>query len=133
MSDKAASPDHPQDGATGSKADRSVKAAVPDTFPASDPLAATPAVGVRAAGMAEMLDASEELQVSDPTRVAAQFPDHVTAKLAVERLVREAPLDRRSAVLSEEGEGTRLEITCSKSVADRVVEMVQGCGGTLVP
>ena len=133
MSDKAASPDHPQAGTSRSEAEKSIKVAVPDTFPASDPLAATPAVGVVAADIAGMMDSSDELQVPDPTQVTAQFPDHVTAKLVVERLVREAPLDRRSAVLSDEGDGTRLDITCSKPVVDRVMDIVRGGGGTLVP
>jgi hypothetical protein len=83
--------------------------------------------------MSVMLDASDELQVPDPTTVTAHFPDHVTAKLAIEKLVRDVPLDRRCAVLSDESNGTRLELTISKSDMDRVTEILHRGGGTLPP
>ncbi|WP_207540943.1 hypothetical protein [Sabulicella rubraurantiaca] len=134
MSDKSADPANSRrhhDRTPGSPADRSAKTAVPDTFPASDPVAATPAVGTRAADMTEMMDASDKSNVADPTMVSARFQDHVTAKLAVEKLVRDLPLDQRCATLSEEGGKTTLEITLSKSDKDRAVEMLRGSGGDL--
>jgi hypothetical protein len=133
MSDKPESPYRHHDGTPGSTADRSAKTAVPDTFPASDPAATSPVVGSRMEDMAAMLAASDELQVRDPTTVTAHFPDAVTAKLAVEKLVRDIPLDRRCAALSEERGGTTLELTISKSDMDRVTEILRGGGGDLAP
>jgi hypothetical protein len=78
-----------------------------------------------------MLDASDELHVPDPTTMTAQFPDHVTAKLAIEKLVRDVPLYRRCAALSEESSRTTLELTISKSDTERVVEMLRRGGGDL--
>ena len=136
MPDKPASPtseDRRTDGAPGTSADRSVKAAVPDTFPASDPVAATPAVGVRAEAVADLLDASAPPELLDPATVAARFADHVTAKLAIEKLVRDVPVDRRCATLSEEGDRVMLEVTSSKSDLDRVTEILRRGGGEVSP
>jgi hypothetical protein len=133
MSDKPESPYRHHDATPGSKADRSAKTSVPDTFPASDPAATSPVVGARAEDMTAMLDASDELHVPNPTTVTAHFPDHVTAKLALEKLVRDVPLDRRCAVLSDESSGTTLELTISKSAIDRVTEILRGGSGDLRP
>lgn len=134
MSDKPAnSANHGRhhDRTPGSAADRSAKTAVPDTFPASDPVATTPAVGTRAAKVTEMMDASDKPDVSDPTTVTARFQDHVAAKLAIERLVRDLPLDQRCATLSEEGGATTLEITISKPDKERAMEMLRSSGANL--
>lgn len=133
MSDKPESPYRHHDGTPGSTADRSAKTAVPDTFPASDPVATSPVVGARAEDMAAMLNASDELHVPDPSTMTVQFSDRVTAKLAIEKLVRDVPMDRRCATLSEERGGTTLELTISKSNVDRVREMLSGSGGDLSP
>ena len=133
MSDKPESPYRHHDGTPGSTADRSAKTAVPDTFPASDPAATSPVVGARSEDVAAMMDASVELHVPNPTTVAAHFPDRVTAKLAIENLVRDIPLDRRCAVLSEESGGTTLELTISKSNMERVMEMLRRSGADLPP
>ena len=132
MPDKPASPtseDRRTDGAPGTSADRSVKAAVPDTFPASDPVAATPAVGVRAEPVADLMESSAPPEVLDPAKVTAHFANHVTAKLAVEKLVRDVPVDRRCATLSDKGDRVMLEVTSSKSNVDRVTEILRGGGG----
>ena len=133
MSDKPESPYRHHDGTPGSSADRSAKTSVPDTFPASDPAATSPVVGTRIEDMAAMMDASDEVHVPDSTTVTALFPDRVTAKLAIEKLVRDVPLDRRCAALSEESSGTTLELTISKSNMDRVTEILRGGGGDLPP
>ena len=133
MSDKPESPSRHHDGTPGLTADRSAKTAVPDTFPASDPAATSPVVGARTEDMAAMLATSDELQVPDPNTVTARFSDRVAGKLAVEQLVRDIPLDRRCATLSEESSGTTLELTISKSNMDRVMEILHKCGGDLPP
>jgi hypothetical protein len=131
MPDEPASPaseyEH-HDSTAGSAADRSAKVAVPDTFPASDPVATTASVGSRAVDPAEMMGASDKLDVPDATNLTARFPDHVTAKLAAEKLVRDIPLDRRSIVFSEEGAGATLQITAARSDMERVAEMLDRSG-----
>src|SRR3954447_1619457 len=88
------------DATPGSAPDRSDHAAVPDTFPASDPMATTAAVGSRAVDPAALLDARGEVEVRDGATVVARFGDQVRAKLALEGLVRDVPLDRRCATIS---------------------------------
>jgi hypothetical protein len=132
MSDKPSGPpngDHHRYGTAGSAAGRSDSAAVPDTFPASDPVASTPVVGARTENLVAMMDAPDELHVPNSTSVTAHFPDHVTAKLAVEKLVRDVPIDRRSAALSKDSSPTMLEVTSSEANVDRVTEILRGGGG----
>jgi len=90
-------------------------------------------VGVRAEAVAEMMDDSVLPDVPDPATVTARFPDHVTAKLAIEKLVRDVPVDRRSTELSDEGEQVMLEVTISKLDLDRVTEILRRAGGELSP
>lgn len=127
----SASEYHHHDGTPGSAADRSARTAVPDSFPASDPVATTPAVGVRAIAADEMMDAPGMPETPDAATVNARFKDHVTAKLAVEKLVRDVPLDRRSATLSDEGGGVNLAITASQSDMGRITEILRGGGGVV--
>ncbi|MCW8088267.1 hypothetical protein [Sabulicella glaciei] len=131
MSDKPATSGRHHDATPGSAADRSAKTAVPDTFPASDPVAPTPAVGTRAVEMTEMMDASDKPDVPNPKSLTARFQDHVTAKLAVEKLVRDLPLDPRCATLSEASGATTLQLTISGSDTDRAMEMLRSGGGDL--
>src|SRR3954452_7783512 len=88
------------DATPGSAPDRSSHAAVPDTFPASDPLATTAAVGSRAVDPAALMDAQGEVEIRDGATVVAHFPDQERAKRALEGLVRDVPLDRRCAAIS---------------------------------
>jgi hypothetical protein len=129
MSDKPDSEYKHHDAAPGSSADRSARTAVPDTFPASDPVATTAAVGARAVDPAEMMDAEPQVNIPDGATVSARFADQVSAKLALERLVREIPLDRRGANLSSEGEAHMLEVTAPRADIERVAEMLRKTGG----
>lgn len=130
MSDKSSEYRH-HDGTPGSSADRSARTAVPDSFPASDPVATTPAVGVRAMDVAEMMPATEKPELPHPIHVTARFADSVTAKLAVEQLVRDIPLDRACAELSEEGAKTLLEVTTTRTDLARVTGILRAGGGEL--
>lgn len=115
----------PQDGKPGSPADRSAKTAVPDSFPASDPVATTPAVGVRAMELAEMLEETPPTEPVDATPLVVRFTDAMTAKLMVEKLVREVPLDRRCTAISEEAGGAAvLEITAAGADLGRIRKML---------
>jgi hypothetical protein len=115
----------PQDGKPGSPADRSAKTAVPDSFPASDPVATTPAVGVRAMELGEMLEETPPTEPVDATPLTVRFTDTLTAKLMVEKLVREVPLDRRYTAISEEAGGAAvLEITAAGADLGRIRKML---------
>ena len=114
----------PQDGKPGSAADRSAKTAVPDSFPASDPVATTPAVGVRAMELGEMLEDTAPPEPVDATPLVVRFTDLMTAKLMVEKLVREVPLDRRNTAISEEGGAAVLEITAAGADLGRIRKML---------
>lgn len=130
-SDNSSSDYKHHDGTPGSAADRSAKAAMPDSFPASDPVATTPAVGVRAMALAEMQPDESKLDIVDPATSTARFPDHVTAKLAIEKLVRDIPLDRRCTDLVEFAGGFVLSVTASRPDRERIQEILREGGGTL--
>jgi hypothetical protein len=117
------------DATPGSAPDRSSHAAVPDTFPASDPMATTAAVGSRAVDPAVLMDAQGEVEVRDGATVFARFPDQERAKLALEGLVRDVPLDRRCATVSCDGDQATLKVTAPGADARRVAEMLRRCGG----
>ena len=86
--------------------DRNQEAAVRDTFPASDPPASTASQGARAVPAEEMMDkpGSQPHRPDDSVAVSQRFADGESAKLALEMLVREGPIDRRCATI-EQSEG----------------------------
>jgi hypothetical protein len=132
MADIPGSPDSKyrhHDATPGSAPDRSSHAAVPDTFPASDPLATTAAVGSRAADPAALMDAPGEVEVRDAATVVARFPDQERAKLALEGLVRDVTLDRCCATISCDGGQATLTVRASGADTERVAEMLRRCGG----
>ena len=117
------------DATPGAAPDRSAHAAVPDSFPASDPMATTAAVGSRAVDPAELMPSRGEVEVRGATTVVARFPDQEGAKLAVERLVRDIPLDRRCATIRCGEDGATMEVMAAEADVARVAEMLRGCGG----
>jgi hypothetical protein len=132
MSDAPGSPNSEyrhHDATPGSAPDRSSHTAVPDTFPASDPMATTAAVGSRAADPAALMDARGEVEVRDAATVVARFPDQERAKLALEGLVRDVPLDRRCGTISSDGGQATLTVTAPGADTGRVVEVLRRCGG----
>jgi len=132
VSDTPSNPDSKyrhHDATPGAAPDRSAHAAVPDSFPASDPVATTAAVGSRAVDPAEMMEPEGRVEIRDGATVVARFPDQEGAKLALERLVREIPLDRRGAAITCGGGGATLEVSAPKADIGRVAEMLRGCGG----
>ena len=79
-------------------ADKNVEAAVEGTFPASDPMATIASQGARAVPPEEMMHASDSKpQQGDTATLTARFESQEAAKLAVEALVRDGPVDRRCA------------------------------------
>jgi uncharacterized protein (TIGR02271 family) len=117
------------DATPGSAPDRSADAAVPDSFPASDPAATTAAVGSHAVDPAELMEPEGKVEVRDGARVVAHFPDQERAKLAIEHLVRDIPLDRRCATITCDGGQASLEVAAPKADVERVAELLRRCGG----
>ena len=115
------------DATPGAAPDRSAHTAVPDCFPASDPVASTAAVGSRAMDPAELMQ--PQIEIRDAATVVARFPHQEGAKLALERLVREIPLDRRGASIRCGDDGATLEVAAPKADTERVAEMLRKCGG----
>ena len=120
-------PDTPRqrDPQHGTAAERSAKTAVLDSFPASDPVAATNVVGTRAVNPATLM--KRDVEIRGATTVVAHLADQETAKLTVEYLVRKLPLDRRRATLRNDEDGTVvLEVAAAEEAdAARIAEMLR--------
>jgi hypothetical protein len=112
--------------------DAAVETAVEQTFPASDPVGHTTSQGSRAVPMEQMLHASGSKPAStgDGVTLSLSFPDQESAKLALETLVREGPVDRRSAEIVAEGEGACLHVLVPKADADRLRAKLERGPGT---
>ncbi len=127
MSDRNPRPmpqEHP-----GLTPERNVEAAVRDSFPASDPPAETAAQGVRAVPPETMAREDTLPTPGDAVRVTHAFHDAEAAKLALETLVREVPLDRRCA----EMQGTDLVLRVSPADARRIEALLHRASGDPVP
>ena len=102
-------------GTTGTMSpDRKADEAVKETFPASDPVATTATRGARAVSPEDML--AEATPIEDGVTLTRCFDDMESAKLALESLVRDAPIDRRHAELST---GGRVELRLHIPATDR--------------
>ena len=98
--------------------DRNVESAVEGTFPASDPLGTVASQGARAVPPEEMMHASGSKPQGDTATLTARFDGVESAKLAVEALVRDGPVDRRCAEV-ERGDGGGATVRLSVPQADR--------------
>ena len=128
-SQKAGSKYRHHDATPGSAPDRSAHAAVPDSFPASDPMGTTAAVGSRAVDPAELMHPQGEMEIRDAATVVARFQRQEDAKVALEQLVREVPLDRRGATITCGEHGATLEVAAPEADIERVAGMLRKCGG----
>ncbi len=93
--------------------------AVAGTFPASDPPAGNAESGARAVPPQEMMGGGRPL-AEDAVTLRRRFPSAEAAKLALEGLVRDAPLDRRTAEMSPEGGEVELRIAAPPADAPRL-------------
>ena len=111
--------------------DRNVEAGVEGSFPASDPSASTASQGARAVPPQEMMDGTKgPARHKDQVEVTARFRDRQAAKLALESLVREGPLDRRHAeVVGTTDDEVTLRFQAPGKDARRLEELVQKQGG----
>jgi hypothetical protein len=109
--------------------ERNVESAVRDTFPASDAISPTASQGARAVPADRLMqgtDAATFAKPADAVTLTQSFPDPETAKLALETLVREGPVDRRCTQLDGEA-GGRASVTLHvpQQHAERISAMLR--------
>ncbi len=117
--------------------ERNVERGVRDTFPASDPTASTNVQGARAVPPQRMMRGEGDAAPQDSAggaetvTLTARFADQEAAKLAVEALVRDVPIDRnRAAVQEGEGPAVLLTVHATPQEAERVKAMLQRASGS---
>lgn len=94
--------------------------AVADTFPASDPPATMGGEGgTRAVPPEEMMD-RRRAPPPDAVTLRRRFPSTEAAKLALESLVREGPVDRSSTELVRIGKEIELRLCANPDDAHRL-------------
>jgi hypothetical protein len=113
----------PSDRKNDRDADQQI--AVTDSFPASDPPSDTGESGPRAVPPGELIGRAH------PPRQGAvllqrRFADQESAKLALEALVRDGPLDPEAADLRHEGAEVELRIMAPPADADRLRRLLMG-------
>ena len=109
-----------------------VEAGVEQTFPASDPVSSTTSQGSRAVPPSDMMHptGSKPAAARDAVTISQRFPDQESAKLALETLVREGPVDRRSAEITGEGSDVELKVLVPKADAERLQAKLESGSGT---
>lgn len=100
--------------------DRIQDVAVAGTFPASDPPAGTAESGARAVPPEQMMQGASSAPAGDAVTLQRRFADGEAAKLALEGLVRDGPIDRRSAEIHPQAGGAELRIQAPAADADRL-------------
>lgn len=103
---------------TDAKADEAVK----ETFPASDPVAITGTRGARAVPVEELMAEPAQAPVSAAT-LQRSFATAEEAKLALEGLVRDGPIDRRLAEITGEGPA-ELVVQVAANDQDRIRKLL---------
>ncbi len=104
--------------------DRNVEAAVEGTFPASDPLATIASQGARAVPPEEMMRGSGSKPQGNTATLTARFESQEMAKLAVEALVRDGPVDRRCADVERAGDAATVRLSMPQADRQRLEEML---------
>jgi hypothetical protein len=117
-----------QPNASPPTAERRRDAAIEQTFPASDPVADGSARGTRAVDPAELAPREAEPR-ADTIEVSRVFADGEIAKLALEAIVREGPIDRRLADITAGGSGSELRIAAKPGDAARLQALLDVAGG----
>jgi hypothetical protein len=109
--------DHPE-----KTSEASVESGVEQTFPASDPVAATTSQGSRAERVEAMLHGtgSRPTPCDDGVTLSLRFPDSETAKLALEAAVREGPIDRRCAEIALDDDRVTMRLEVPRADRDRL-------------
>jgi hypothetical protein len=103
-----------------SDAEKEQDQAVADTFPASDPPATMGGEGgTRAVPPAEMMD-RRRTPSADAVTLRRRFPSTEAAKLALESLVRDGPVDRGNTELVRIGKEIELRLCTDPEDAHRL-------------
>ncbi len=97
--------------------------AVADTFPASDPTAGTADTGNRAVPPQAMMGRGQR-DVPGAVVLQRRFRDGEAAKLALEGLVRDGPIDRDCAELHPAGQEVELRISAPANDAERIRKLL---------
>lgn len=101
------------------KHDKDQQAAVVDSFPASDPPSKTGEQGPRAVPAETLLGRAHPPR-RDAIAIERRFPDLESAKLALEALVRDGPLDPDVAELQPDGAEVALRVMAPPGDAERL-------------
>jgi hypothetical protein len=110
-------------------ADENVEAAVEGTFPASDPISTIASQGARAVPPEEMMRASASEPQGNTATLTARFESQEAAKLAVEALVRDGPVDRRCAEVESADGAATVRLAVPHADGQRLEEMLQRQSG----
>jgi hypothetical protein len=105
-------------------ADKNVEASVEGTFPASDPMGTTASQGARAVPMEDMMHASDSKPRGDTATLTARFDGMEAAKLAMEALVRDGPVDRSCAQTERDGDAATVRLSVPQADRQRIEEML---------
>ena len=84
-------------------------------------------MGSRPVDPAELMQ--PQVGIHGPATVVARFQQQEGAKLALERLVREIPLDRRVASIRRGDDGATLEVVAPGADTERIAQMLRKYGG----
>ena len=104
--------------------DKNVESAVEGTFPASDPMSTIASQGARAVPPEELMHASGSKPQGDTATLTARFDGMEAAKLAVEALVRDGPVDRRCADVERAGDAATVRLAVPQADRQRLEEML---------
>jgi hypothetical protein len=105
--------------------DANVEAAVEDTFPASDPVSNIASQGSRAVPAEDVMPKPVSGQSAGLVSFTVPFPSQEGAKLALETLVREGPVDRRCAEITQENGRASLRISAPEADVPRLKSMLE--------
>ena len=109
--------------------DDNVEAAVEGTFPASDPLGTTASQGARAVPPEELMRESGAKPQADAATITARFDGAESAKLALEALVRDGPVDRDCAEIERGEGGATVRVSVPRADEQRLGEMLRRQSG----
>jgi hypothetical protein len=100
------------------KGDARQDEAVRETFPASDPPASMASGSARAVPPQELIDHPHA--VPGAVTLQRRFPDTEAAKLALEAMVRQGPVDRAAAEIRHADGGAELRLQVPAENAERI-------------
>ena len=109
--------------------DRNVETAVEGTFPASDPMATIASQGARAVPPEELMRGSGSKPQGNTATLTARFESQEMAKLAVEALVRDGPVDRNCAEFEQASDGTMVRIAVPQADQQRLGDLLRRQSG----